>query len=205
MECPECGARAAEPQQPCARCGAPLPQSASDLSRPPVTGPNPLRIRHVRSSLGYPLAAGFYPDPGGAGIREWTGTEWSPFLQGYPLGHGAVGPEPAPPTWSPLSPQLQQAQWDFAISGPSGARRLIIGWLIFALLSGFCTLLVAVADPDPQAPVVVGMFALFTVGCLIPALVETRNLPARRRIADAARQAHARAGMQDTPTPPEST
>jgi hypothetical protein len=40
---------------------------------------------------GEPDAAGLYADPGGKpGLRQWTGTEWSPFLQVDPASR-AVG------------------------------------------------------------------------------------------------------------------
>jgi hypothetical protein len=204
MECLECGAQAAGSGQSCARCGAPLPQSKAALPPRSVTGARPVRVRRMPQS-GAPIAPGFYRDPGGAGIREWTGTEWSPFLQGYPAGHGpGVGADPAP-TWSPLPPDVQQAQWDRALALHADALAVIVIFLACALMMAFCTVLVAFADPDPQAPAVIGMCALLTVGCLVPVGVAIRNRPARRRIAEAAREALALASAQDTPTPPEAT
>ena len=116
------------------------------------------------SRFGPPVGAGVYPDPGGAGIREWTGTEWSPFLRGHPVGHGSAdGWDPAP-TWSPLPPDVQQAKWNHAINAPEQALKLIVLWLLFGLMMAFCTVLTAVAGPDPQARAVAGLLALVTVG-----------------------------------------
>lgn len=145
-----------------------------------------------------PIAPGFYPDPGGkAAIREWTGTEWSPFLRDCPAGRGpATGSGPAP-IWSPLPPDAHQAEWDRATSAPAEARWTIIIFLSCAFMLALMTVLAAYADPDPQAPAVVGMLALFTVSCLAPAGVALRNRPALRRIAEAAREASARASAQD--------
>src|SRR6516225_5631181 len=125
-------------------------------SRRSVTGANPLRVRRMGSRFGPPVGAGVYPDPGGAGIREWTGTEWSPFLRGHPVGHGSAdGWDPAP-GWSPLPPDVQQAQWNHAINAPEQALKLIVLWLLFGLMMAFCTVLTAVAGPDPQARAVAG-------------------------------------------------
>jgi len=39
----------------------------------------------TRAKKGQPPVAGLYADPGGKPwVREWTGTEWSPFLQLHP-------------------------------------------------------------------------------------------------------------------------
>lgn len=203
VECLECGVRVAEWEQSCARCGAPLPRPAPALLTRSAIGASPVRVRKVR--LAPPVAPGFYPDPGGkAAIREWTGTEWSPFLRDYPAGHGrAAGSDPA--VWSPLSPDVQQKQWDLAISASHDSLVLITVALACALMMAFCTVLVAAADPDPNAPVVIGMFALFTVACLVPAAIMIRNRPTRRRIAEAAGEAHALASAQDNPAPPKAT
>ena len=51
--------------------------------------------------------AGLYYDPAGKpGLREWTGTEWSPFLQVDPGASGHPGQETGlARIWSPLSPE----------------------------------------------------------------------------------------------------
>jgi hypothetical protein len=50
-------------------------------------------------------SAGLYFDPAGEpGLREWTGTEWSPFLQVDPVASGQPGQEgELARIWSPLS------------------------------------------------------------------------------------------------------
>ena len=82
--------------------------------------------------------------PGGARIRRRLG--------------------PPAPGWSPLPPDVQQAQWNHAINAPEQALKLIVLWLLFGLMMAFCTVLTAVAGPDPQARAVAGLLALVTVG-----------------------------------------
>jgi hypothetical protein len=127
-----------------------------------------------------PITPGLYADPGGAGIREWTGTEWSPYLH-------SGGPGIAEPTWSPLPPDVQRAQWNLAVKAPSQAVFLIVLLLAFALMTAVCTALAAVVGPE--VPAVVGMFALCAVGLAVPAVIIIRNQPARRKIAAAAEKA----------------
>lgn len=204
MECAECGVRAPRSGQSCARCGAPLRGPvAAPISRPAAGGRLARAVRMVWRRV--PIAPGFYPDPGGkAAIREWTGSEWSPFLQGYPARHGPAAGSGPPPTWSPLPPDVQQAEWSRAISAPGEALSVIIALLAYGVMMAVVAVLAAFTDRDPQAPVVIGLSALAAAGCLIPAGVAIRNWPAVRRIAAAAKEALALASVQDQPPPPES-
>jgi hypothetical protein len=71
--------------------------------------------------------AGLYFDPGGEpGVREWTGTEWSPFLRVVP---GAAGPGDQETglarIWSPLSAEELGCQsWRELRHSKRLARRL---------------------------------------------------------------------------------
>jgi hypothetical protein len=172
-------------------------------------------VRVRRIWLGsVPITPGLYGDPGGAGIRQWSGTEWSPFLQRYRADHrsatgfllnyhrpitGSVDPAP---TWSPLAPDVQQAQWGLAIKAPAEALTGIVLYMFFALMFGLFTAFFTFGPPDiPPAATAVG--ALMTVGVLVGVVGLIRTWPARRRIAKAAKQALALASAQDKPTQPE--
>ena len=183
MECAECGVRSAAAEQSCARCGAPLPQRQADLSPRSVTGARPMRVRSVVGPV--PITPGFYADPGGAGIREWTGTEWSPFLR--PAGQSLAGGADPAPAWSPLPPDVQRAQWNLAIKAPAEGILIIALLLGFALMTALCAALAAAVGPE--VPAAVAIFALSAAGLLIPAVAAIRNQPARRRIAKAAEKA----------------
>jgi len=139
------------------------------------------RVRRV------PIAPGFYTDPGGAGIREWTGTEWSPFLTRSPVGNGLAEGSDPPSTWSPLPLHIQHEHWNLAIKAPAEAVMVIALFLSFAVMTAFCAVLAAVVGPE--VPALVGVFAASAVGLLVPAVVMIRKQPARRRIAEAAEKA----------------
>jgi hypothetical protein len=62
------------------------------------------------------FGAGVYPDPSGAlGLREWTGTGWSPFLRVDPAECGPDRGEGPSRIWSPLTWEEQGRQRDAAI------------------------------------------------------------------------------------------
>ena len=123
-------------------------------------------------------------------------------LLGHRAGHGpGVGPDPAP-TWSPLAPDVQQAQWGLAIAAPAEALYGIVLVLFIALMMAMLTMITAKVT-DPLPPAVIGIFALATAVFLVSAGVGICHIPTRRRIAKAAREALALASVQDTPTPPE--
>jgi hypothetical protein len=72
---------------------------------------------------GEPDLAALYADPGGKpGLRQWTGTEWSPFLEVDPVGSGPEGEKGPARVWSPLPEAEQQRQWDAAASRVKMAR-----------------------------------------------------------------------------------
>jgi hypothetical protein len=64
---------------------------------------------------GPPDQAGLYADPGGKpALREWTGTQWSPFLQADPASTAADEDRGSAMVWSPLSEPAQQQEWEAA-------------------------------------------------------------------------------------------
>jgi hypothetical protein len=75
----------------------------------------PAVLTGTPAEQGPPTAAGLYIDPGGKlGLREWTGTEWSPFLHVDPASSGPEGENGPATVWSPLPEPEQQRQWDTA-------------------------------------------------------------------------------------------
>jgi len=77
----------------------------------------PAVLTGTRARSGTPIDPGFYPDSGGKlGLREWSGTEWSPFLQVDPASSGPSGEKGPARVWSPLPKTVQQEQWDDAAS-----------------------------------------------------------------------------------------
>jgi hypothetical protein len=62
----------------------------------------PTVLTGIPARRGQPRKAGRYVDPGGKlGLREWTGTEWSPHLLVDPASIGHAGSRPVS-VWSPL-------------------------------------------------------------------------------------------------------
>jgi hypothetical protein len=80
---------------------------------------------------------GLYPDPGGEpGLREWTGTEWLPSLLVDPATSGPHGQEGQASTWSPLSREDQQRQWDAAIAAVPRWDKVVLEALVLAVAWG---------------------------------------------------------------------
>jgi hypothetical protein len=110
MACLECGLEQAGDAGTCGRCSAPLPGA----EHPPgiLAGQDNAAVTGGKVRRGLPGinldrgSAGLYHDPaGGPGLREWTGTGWSPFLHVDPGASGYPGRETGPARiWSPLSP-----------------------------------------------------------------------------------------------------
>jgi hypothetical protein len=87
---------------------AAIRQAAARHAVPAVLTGTPLK-------QGQPHRAGLYVDPGGKpGLREWTGTKWSPFLHVDPASSGPDGGNGQARVWSPLPGPEQQRQWDAA-------------------------------------------------------------------------------------------
>jgi hypothetical protein len=151
---------------------------------------------------GRPHKAGRYADPGGKlGLREWTGTEWSPDLWVDPasIGHDA-GTDPVR-VRSPLSDPEQQRQWDAAASRARWAEMGFAAWLGAMIIAAAITLGVFAYNlSQPKADLgwagvgltflIVGAFFTF------PAWQLRED---RRKAAQAAKRAAELARAEDTP------
>jgi hypothetical protein len=149
---------------------------------------------------------GLYCDPAGKpGLREWTGTEWSPFLQVDPAASGHQGQATGlARTWSPLSPE--------ELHRHSGVVRNDVQLSVTAFPGclAFLTLVLAViavlmasghlhGASGPTLAAVVGVFWAIYLAASVSAL---RDAPRRKRIAQALSAAATRVLAQDDPPAP---
>ena len=161
----------------------------------------PAVLTGTPASSGPPIGPGLYTDPGGKlGLRQWSGTEWSPFLQVDPASSGPGGGKGPAQVWSPLPQAVQQVQW---IDAASRARRerIILTRLLVAV-AGAVTVTVAVwayylSKPHPNfwaawtATAVAGFCLLFALGSGL----QYKN---RRKIDQAGKAAAKLAGAVDS-------
>jgi hypothetical protein len=161
----------------------------------------PVVLTGEAAKRGRPHKAGLYVDPGGKlGLREWTGTEWSPDLWVDPasIGHDA-GTSPVR-VWSPLPDPEQQRQWDAAASR---ARRAGIGfaaWLGATATAAAVTLGMFAYDlSQPKADLSWAIPVLiFLVYGAIFTFRAWRNREDRRTAAQAAKRAAELARSEDS-------
>ena len=152
---------------------------------------------------GEPDAAGLYPDPGGEpGLRQWTGTEWSPFLEVDPASSGPEGEKGSARVWSPLPGPEQQRQWDAAASRVREARRILAIPLL--MTAGAVAWILAVLAYDLSTPKAdFGLFWVLLLSflslCLASIWASWKDYQAKRRIDEAAKAAAALAGSVDSP------
>jgi hypothetical protein len=152
--------------------------------------------------------AGLYYDPAGEpGLREWTGTEWSPFLQVDPGASGRLGQETGlAKVWSPLSPDELQRH--------SRAVRKDIQLTVTAFPGclAFCTLglvliamLMASGHLKAAGGLTLAAFVGFFWAVYLAATVSAvRDAPRRKRIAQALSAAATQAlAHDDLPAPIE--
>ena len=77
----------------------------------------PTVLTGTPASSGPPAEPGLYCDPGGKlGLRQWSGAEWSPFLQVDRASSGPEGEKGPARVWSPLPETVQQKEWADAAS-----------------------------------------------------------------------------------------
>lgn len=154
---------------------------------------------------GEPDAAGLYPDPGGKpGLRQWTGTEWSPFLEVDPASSGPEGDKGPARAWSPLPGPEQQRQWDAAASRVREARPTLAISIVATAGVGACILGVFAYDlSTPKADFGL-LYVLLLIVLPLPVVstwVGWKDYQAKRRIDEAAKAAAALAGSVDSPPP----
>ena len=149
-------------------------------------------------------SAGLYVDPGGKlGLREWFGTEWSPYLQvdSATIGHDA-GSGPAT-VRSPVSGREQQRQWDRVASRAKWAQILPAALLGATAIVAAVTLAVfvyALGHPEADGAVAAGLVCV-GFGAFVTFIVWLLGKP-DRKAAQAAKQAAELARSKDgTPSP----
>jgi hypothetical protein len=158
---------------------------------------------------------GLYPDPGGEpGLREWTGTEWLPFLLADTAASGSPGEEGLASIRSPLSGEDQQRQWDAAIAAVPRWYHLA-GWEILALVASagmgwiYPPVIVVVRGLQhgywlglSPVPAVLLYAAGFLCACLqgVLTLIPVRIRRATGKVARAAREASAQAAAEAATT-----
>jgi hypothetical protein len=87
-----------------------------------------------------PVSVGLHVDPGGKlGLRQWTGTEWSPFLEMDPGSSGPEGEKGPARVWSPLPEPEQQRQWDAAATEARRSEIIFARSLVVSAVAGAAT------------------------------------------------------------------
>jgi hypothetical protein len=154
---------------------------------------------------GVPQDAGLYHDPAGEpGVREWTGTRWSPFLQVDPGTGGNRDEETGlARIWSPLSAAVLHRQSRAILRQ---ARGLTAFWVVFTGGLGLFLILVAVLNGvglagGPRNFAGIALGAVFGVICLaLAAGMVPAYFLERKRIALALRaDDDVRAPAEDDP------
>jgi hypothetical protein len=166
--------------------------------------------------------AGLYPDPGDEpGLREWDGTEWSPVLHtDHPADAAPDAAGELTTVWSPLPKQVQQRHSESATSALASARfnagALVVLTPLMAagLVAGLVVGCYWLASPSPGVSVAARawvwvanvLLAVYTAGLARRGIRAARRSVVRHeRIAEAAREAAARASAHDVQSRPETT
>jgi hypothetical protein len=148
--------------------------------------------------------AGLYYDPAGEpGLREWTGTEWSSFLQVDPSGSGQPGQEKGLATiWSPVPAAELDRQSRAVLRGVRiGTTFMVVlvgGPGLFFML-GAALNASSLAGPSRSLGLAAYLAAL-GVFFLIAMVAGVRQFRPERRIALALRAAAIRVSREDDPS-----
>jgi hypothetical protein len=150
-----------------------------------------------------PQDAGLYHDPAGEpGVREWTGTQWSPFLQVDPGTGGDRDEETGlARIWSPLSAAVLHRQSRAILRDAWGQQVFLVvflGGLGLALIASAVLNGVGLAGGPPNFAGI-AFCAVFGVIGLAGAAVGVLGFRERRRIALALRADDVRAPAEDDP------
>ena len=143
--------------------------------------------------------AGLYYDPAGEpGLREWTGTEWSPFLQVDPAASEHPGQETGLASiWSPLSAAELHRQSREILQGARSWMRFYAYLFVFDVLI-LAVGLGGVVGGDPAAGAIFGALGVVGLALCVPLVRQERT---SKRIA-LALSATARELAQDDPSIP---
>jgi hypothetical protein len=162
----------------------------------------PVVLTGVPARRGRPRKAGRYVDPGGKlGLREWTGTEWSPDLWVDPVSIGHDADTSPVRVWSPLPDPEQQPQWDAAASRARQAEIAFATFLGATTIAAAVILAVFVYDLDqPKAGLSWAISGLIFLG--FGAFITSRAWQIRKDHRKAAKQAAQLARPEDTSASP---
>jgi hypothetical protein len=143
--------------------------------------------------------AGLYYDPAGEpGLREWTGTEWSPFLQVDPAASEHPGQETGLASiWSPLSAAELHRQSREILQGARSWMRFYAYLFVFDVLI-LAVGLGGVVGGDPAAGAIFGALGVAGLALCVPLVRQERT---SKRIA-LALSATVRELAQDDPSIP---
>jgi len=134
---------------------------------------------------GPPDQAGLYIDPGGKpALREWTGTQWSPFLQVDPGGTAADEDRGPATVWSPLRESDQQREWEAA---HARVREWAVGTVVFTGISAVAIAATVLKSGNAWAGIAVALAVLCTMGCWVTFFERKQVSKAARRAAQLAR------------------
>jgi hypothetical protein len=163
----------------------------------------PVVLTGAPAKRGRPREAGRYVDPGGKlGLREWTGTEWSPHLWVDPasIGHDA-GTSPVR-VRSPLPEQ--QRRWDAAARRARRKGVAFAAWLGATAIAAAAMLGLFIYDLGrPKAGLGWAIVGLLWLGAgAIITFGTWRELKPLRKAAQAAKRAAELARAEDTPASP---
>jgi hypothetical protein len=145
--------------------------------------------------------AGLYYDPAGEpGLREWTGTEWSPFLQVDPeaSNHPGQGTGLAR-IWSPLSAGELHRRSREILRGTRDRIRTLTLTCGFGLVLLPLAVMMMVIGPDRGAGAFFGAIGVGLLACWVLLVWSERT---GKRIAQALSTAATRASAQDDPPAP---
>jgi hypothetical protein len=148
-------------------------------------------------------SAGLYFDPAGEpGLREWTGTEWSPFIQvdavasGQPAQEGELAR-----IWSPLSAaELHRQSHAVLEDARYGVAGLAVLLVVPPLIAMLVVSIGALRHPGTSSPQDVTVTGAICVICLaLWGLVTWLYFRARRKIARALTTAAIQVSAEDDP------
>jgi len=181
----------------------PRPETLAAIRQAAARHAVPVVLTGTPARRGRPRKAWLHVDPGGKlGLREWTGTEWSPDLWVDPasIGHDA-GTEPVR-VWAPLPEQ--QRRWGAAARRARRKGIAFAAWLGATAIAAAVMLGLFIYDLGrPKAGLGWAIVGLLWLGAgAIITFGTWRELKPLRKAAQAAKRAAELARAEDTPASP---